>query len=70
LLVALKTALHPALVWLLATRVFDLPASWTAVAVTLAALPTGINTYLFAQRYQVCAPRRRRRSCFRRACRN
>ena len=55
-LVALKTLVHPVLVWLLATRVFDVPAAWVPVAVTLAALPAGITPYLFAQRYQVCQP--------------
>lgn len=53
-LVALKTLVHPLLVWLLATRVFDVPELWAIVAVTLAALPAGVNPYLFAQRYQVC----------------
>lgn len=51
-LVLLKTIVHPALVWLLATRVFEVPALWATVAVTLAALPTGVTPYLFAQRYQ------------------
>lgn len=53
-LVALKTFVHPALVWLLATRVFDVPELWAVVGVTLAALPTGATPYLFAQRYQAC----------------
>lgn len=53
-LVLLKTLVHPGLVWLLATRVFDVPSQWVVVGVTLAALPTGVTPYLFAQRYQVC----------------
>ncbi len=53
-LVFMKMALHPLLVWLLAAFVFALPPLWTAVAVTLAALPTGINVYVYAQRYQLC----------------
>lgn len=48
----LKTVAHPALVWLLATRVFDVSPEWTAVAVVMAALPVGVNVYLFAERYQ------------------
>ncbi len=56
LLVALKTVVHPLLVWLLADHVFNLPPLWTATAVTLAALPAGITPYLFAQRYNVCQP--------------
>jgi malonate transporter and related proteins len=54
ILVILKTVIHPGVVWLLATRVFDLPNLWSSVAVTLAALPAGINGYLFAQRYNIC----------------
>lgn len=53
-LVLLKVVVHPLLVWLLATRVFDVPSLWVATAVTLAALPAGITPYLFAQRYEVC----------------
>ncbi|MCK2096817.1 AEC family transporter [Thauera aromatica] len=54
LLVALKTGVHPLLVWLLATQVFDVPPLWVATGVVLAALPAGITPYLFAQRYDVC----------------
>lgn len=54
LLVMLKTVVHPLLVWLLATRVFDVAPLWVTTAVTLAALPAGITPYLFAQRYQAC----------------
>lgn len=52
--VVLKLAIHPLLVWLLAEFVFALDPLWTGVAVLLAAMPTGINAYLFAQRYGVC----------------
>lgn len=54
MLVAIKNVVHPAIVWLLATQVFELPKLWSLVAVTLAALPTGVTAYLFAQRYQTC----------------
>lgn len=47
----LKLVIHPALVWLLATYVFDVPPLWRDVAVVIAALPVGINVYLLAQRY-------------------
>ncbi|MEC9175954.1 MAG: AEC family transporter, partial [Pseudomonadota bacterium] len=47
----LKLAGHPALVWLLGTYVFDVPALWRDVAVLVAALPVGINVYLLAARY-------------------
>jgi len=52
-LVAIKTVVHPLLVWFLATRVFALASDWAAVAVLLAGAPVGVNTYLFAQRYRV-----------------
>lgn len=55
-MVGLKMLLHPLLVWLLAGFVFDLPPLWTAVLVLIAALPTGVNAYLFAQRYEVNIP--------------
>lgn len=51
LLVVAKNLVHPALVWLACTQVFALDATWTAVAVILAACPSGINAYLFASRY-------------------
>lgn len=53
-LVALKTVVHPLLVWLLATQVFDVPPLWMMTGVLLAALPAGITPYLFAQRYNAC----------------
>lgn len=48
----MKVALHPAITWLLATQVFHLPPSWVAPAVTAAALPIGVNAYVFAERYE------------------
>ncbi|WP_281683563.1 AEC family transporter [Thalassobaculum salexigens] len=48
----LKLALHPLLVWALATHVFRVETLWRDVAVLLASLPVGINVYLMAQRYQ------------------
>lgn len=53
-LVALKTVIHPLLVWVLATQVFDVPPLWVMTGVILAALPAGITPYLFAQRYDAC----------------
>lgn len=49
---ALKLGLHPLIVYLLATKVFDMPAHWSGVAVLFAACPCGINAYLFAERYR------------------
>jgi len=49
---AMKTVLHPALTWLLAAKVFGLPPEWVVPAVAAAALPIGMNAYVFAERYQ------------------
>jgi predicted permease len=56
LLSGLKLLLQPALVYLLAAHVFRLPPTSLAVAVTVAALPSGINAYLFAARYDAAVP--------------
>lgn len=50
-LLGFKAIVHPLIVWLLSDRVFALPPLWTAVATTLAALPSGITAYLYAHRY-------------------
>jgi predicted permease len=52
LLMAVKLVVHPALVWILAVPVFGLEGIWVKVAVTMAAMPTGINAYLFGARYE------------------
>jgi len=49
----LKVVAHPALVWLLAVPVLGLEGIWVPVAVTMAAMPSGINVYLFGARYDV-----------------
>ncbi len=49
---ALKLIVHPLIVFLLATRVFSMPPAWAGVAVLFAACPSGINAYLFADRYK------------------
>ena len=56
LLAVLKIVLQPVLVYLLAAYLFDLAPMSLAVAVTMAALPTGINAYLFAARYETAVP--------------
>ena len=50
-MVVLKLAVHPLAVWLLATLVFDVPPLWAKVVILLAALPVGVNVYVFAARY-------------------
>ncbi len=52
--IALKMALHPLLVWILAFYVFQVEYVWGAVAVLIAAMPVGINSYVFAEKYKVC----------------
>jgi malonate transporter len=49
---ALKLLIHPLLVLLLARYVFNVPPVWTGVAVLFASCPSGINAYLFAERYK------------------
>ncbi len=49
-LVVLKTCVHPALVWFACT-LCQVPPLWTHVAIVLAAMPTGINAFIFARQY-------------------
>jgi predicted permease len=51
LVAALKLVLHPLVVMGLALYVFEMPRAWAGVAILFAACPSGINAYLFAQRY-------------------
>jgi predicted permease len=50
-----KLVLHPAIVWVLATQIFDVQESWVWVAVLLAAMPAGINVFVLAHRYEVAS---------------
>ena len=52
ILTSLKLLVHPALVWVLAVPVLGLEGIWVPVAVTMAAMPSGINVYLFGARYK------------------
>lgn len=56
LITVLKLVIHPLLVWFFTRHVFGLGHLWVSVAVLLAALPTGITAYLFAERYRVIIP--------------
>ena len=52
LVVFMKIIIHPLLVWGLAVIVFGLKeAIWIQVLVILSAMPTGVNPFLFASRY-------------------
>jgi len=51
ILTGMKLVVHPALVWFFAVPVFGLEGIWVPVAVTMAAMPSGINVYLWGARY-------------------
>lgn len=52
LISVLKLVVHPAAVFAL-TQLFSMPPVWAGVAVLFAAMPSGINGYLLAQRYGI-----------------
>jgi len=51
LMAGVKLIVHPIVVFVLATYVFQLPPLWTKVAVTMAAMPTGVFCFVLANRY-------------------
>lgn len=51
ILIGLKLFLQPLLVYLLVVVLFDLPHPWAAVAVIGAGLPGGVNSAVFATKY-------------------
>ena len=50
-MIVFKLIVHPLVVFALAAYVFAVPPLWTKVAVIIAALPVGVNVYLFGNRY-------------------
>jgi predicted permease len=48
---AFSIVAHPAIAYMLANVVFDLPEAWVRAAVVTAAMPTGMNGYVFASMY-------------------
>lgn len=48
---ALRLLVHPLIAWIIAAHVFALPPAWAGTVVLFAAMPAGINAYLFAARY-------------------
>jgi malonate transporter and related proteins len=56
LLIVLKMILLPVVIWLFAAKVMGLPPLWAQSATLIAAMPTGANAYLFAQRYGTAVP--------------
>ena len=55
LVTSVKNLIHPALVWGVGSWI-GLERDWLAVAILLAAMPTGMTMYQFATRYQVAPP--------------
>ena len=53
LISACKLVVQPALTLFFAFKVFAMPPVWAGVAVLFAAMPSGINSYLFAERQGV-----------------
>ncbi|MFO0997291.1 MAG: AEC family transporter [Alphaproteobacteria bacterium] len=51
-LIALKLLLLPVTIWVLTSQVFHLDPLAIAVATVMAALPTGINVFILAERYE------------------
>jgi len=52
----LKLVAHPLLVWVLAVPVLGLKGVWADAPVLMAAMPTGVNVYLFGARHDAAAP--------------
>lgn len=52
----LKLVAFPAIAYVIATHVFVMDPLWRDIAVIMAALPVGVNVYLFADRYDAGAP--------------
>ncbi|MEP3045523.1 MAG: AEC family transporter [Roseibium sp.] len=51
LLGVIKIFVMPAIIFVVSAFVFQLPPLWTVVATVTAACPTGVNAYIFANRY-------------------
>jgi predicted permease len=52
-MVTLKIAFFPLLVWILAFQVFKIDPLWASTALLTSAMPVGISAYIFSQKYQV-----------------
>jgi len=54
-ILTLKMAVFPAIAWGLSVKVFNLPPIVAGVVILFAAMPPGVNAYLFANRYKASA---------------
>src|SRR5262249_31727030 len=52
----MKLLVHPFIVFRLTRYVFEMPPVFAGVAVVFAAMPSGINSYLMAERYRAGVP--------------
>jgi malonate transporter len=50
-LAVLKLVVHPLIVWTVGALVLGVQGMWLGVAVIMAAMPSGVNAYLFGARY-------------------
>lgn len=55
-LAALKLVAHPLLVWVVAVPILELRGVWAHAPVLMAAMPTGVNVYLFGARHAAATP--------------
>jgi malonate transporter and related proteins len=55
-LIALKMLLLPFIVFMFTRYVVEMPPLWTHVAILFAAMPSGANAFLFAQRHNEAVP--------------
>ena len=51
-IIAMKNIVFPACVWLLASELLDLEPLWMMVVVLMAAQPSGVTFFIFAERYE------------------
>jgi malonate transporter len=51
-LTLIKLVIMPAIAYVIAFHIFDVPPMWGGTIVLLAAVPTGLNAYLFAAKYE------------------
>ena len=51
LLVAMKIILHPLMAWVIGRYLFHLESPWLGALTVVAAMPTAVNNFVFAQRY-------------------
>jgi predicted permease len=50
-----RLVLHPLVAWIVAVPILGLSGLWVSVPVTMAAMPAGVNVYLFGARYDAAA---------------